>query len=349
MKKHLADIIKVLFFLGLGILFIWLFVRNLTTDEKGEIIHYFTQAQYGWILVSMLFGIVSHLSRTARWQIMLEPMGYKPGFKNVCFALFTGYFANLAVPRLGEVSRCGILAKYEKIPLQKGFGTVVTERAIDVITFGLLFFTVIALQIDKLDLFRQTTLYAQFIGKYQQAESPALYLYLLSALFIGIIYLLYRNREKLEHLIIYQKIKNVIKGFLEGIRSLASIKRPVAFFIHTITIWAMYVGMTWVVFFALPETAGLTGAEALTTMVLGSIGIMVVQGGIGIYPLIVAETLAVFGLLKTTGYAMGWLMWTGQTVMIIMAGVISLILLPILNRKNYETVRDHPVEDFKLG
>jgi len=244
-----------------------------------------------------------------------------------------GYFANMALPRLGEVTRCGILARYERIPLQKAFGTVVTERALDLISLFLAFLINFFIHIDKLNLFKKTSIFKTAQQRYDQIENPG-YIYWVTLFFFAIIlYALFKFRKRISHTKFYKKIKEIILGFWEGIKSLIKIKKPFWFVFHSIFIWIAYLFMTWVAFFSLPETSNLGLDVGLAVLVFGSIGIVIIQGGIGIYPWIVAEILALFLIPGTKGYAMGWLLWTGQTFMIILAGIFSMILIPVLNNK----------------
>ena len=309
-------------------------MHNLTSDEKKEIYNSFINANYFWILVSFVFAFLSHISRTLRWMILLEPMGYIPRKKNAFLALMIGYFANLALPRLGEITRCGILTKYEKIPMQKSFGTVVTERALDLIMLGLIFIVSFFVHINKLKLFKESALYLNISEKYSKIENPNTIFYAIIVIAVIVVFLFLKFRHRISHFKIYIKIKNIYFGFLEGLKSLATIKKPFWFIFHTIFIWVMYLSMTWIIFFCLPETSHLNLGVGLAVLVFGSIAIVLVQGGIGIYPWIVAEILVLFAIPSTTGYALGWLLWTGQTVMVIFTGLISMILLPIINNKS---------------
>ena len=268
--------------------------------------------------------------------MLLETMGYKPKFKNSFLAVMIGYFANLALPRLGEVTRCGILAKYEKIPIQKSFGTVITERAIDLLSLLTAFLITFIFHLDKLSLFKKTNIYNTALDKYYGIESLGWFYGVGFGVLVLVIAILYFIGKKISHTDFYRKIKEIAQGFYEGIKSLVKIKRPFWFVFHSVFIWLMYLGMTWLVFFSLPETSHLGIDVALAVLVFGSVGIIIIQGGIGIYPWIVAEILALFAIPQTTGYAMGWLLWTGQTLMVILAGVVALILLPILKRNSYE-------------
>lgn len=320
----------------MGIFFIWLFMHNLSDEEKKDIYSSFTGANYWWVGLSIIIMFLSHYSRTIRWKILVEALGYKPSTKNLFLALLIGYFANLALPRLGEVSRCGIVTRYEKIPFQKMIGTVVTERAIDLLSLGIAFILTFLLHLEKLARFKELGIYIKAKESFDKIENPGIYYWILIFLFVGSLFLLFKYRSKISHFKWYQKIKNIILGFVEGLKSLFIIKKPFWFIFHSVFIWVAYLLMAWVVFFSLPETSHLGLDVALAVLVFGSIGIIVIQGGIGIYPWIVAQVLVLFGISGTKGYAMGWILWTGQTVMIILAGMVSMILLPFLNDKKHD-------------
>lgn len=312
-------------------------MHNLTADEKKDIYNSFLSANYWWIILSIFIGIFSHYSRAIRWKLLMEPMGYNPSLKNTFMAVMIGYFANLALPRLGEVSRCGILARYEKIPIQKSFGTVVTERAIDMISLMIAFLITFLLHLNKLSLFKQSKLFIKVSERYNQIENPGFIYWIGFGIIALLIFLLYKTKHRLANLAIYKSFKTLLLGFIEGLKSLTKLKKPYSFIFHSINIWVMYLLMAYVVFFSLPETSNLGLDVGLAVLVFGSIGIIIVQGGIGIYPWIVAETLLIFGVSQTKGYTMGWLLWSGQTIMIISFGIISMVLLPLLNRKSHES------------
>lgn len=308
-------------------------MHNLTPEEKKEIFSSFTGANYWWVGLSIVIMFLSHYSRTIRWKILVEALGYKPTTKNLFLALLIGYFANLALPRLGEVSRCGIVTRYEKIPFQKMIGTVVTERAIDLLSLFIAFVLTFLLHLDKMAKFKELGIYIKARESLDKIENPGIYNWSLIILTVGLIFILFKFRHKISHFLWYQKISNIVLGFIEGLKSLFKIKRPFLFIFHSIFIWVAYLFMAWVVFFSLPETSGLGLDVGMAVLVFGSIGIIVIQGGIGIYPWIVAQILLLFGISGTKGYAMGWILWTGQTVMIILSGLMSMILLPLLNDK----------------
>ena len=333
-------------FMGIGLFFIWLFMRNLSDQQKQEIFQSFKLANYSWLLVAFVLGILSHMARAARWKILIEPLGYSPRGINVFMAVMIGYLANMALPRLGEVSRCGILSRYEKIPFNKSFGTVITERVIDMLTFVLLFFIMIFTQSGKIQIYINQKIYAPIQRKFAFELVGSGYLtYLLIGLIIGGLLSVWLVHRRFRNTRLYQKIYQLMLGFLEGMRSLVRIRKPLLFIIYTLIIWLLYLLMAYVVFFSLSETSGLGLDAGLAVLVFGSIGIMVVQGGIGIYPAIVAETLFLWNVPETKGYALGWLIWASQTIMIVIAGIFSLVLLPIYNRSNHDKSGDHSSEN----
>ena len=333
-KNKVITFIKFALFLGLGIVIIWLSLRGLTPDERIQILHSFRIANYNWVILTIVMGITSHVLRALRWMLFFEPMGYNPSFKNTFFAVMVGYFANMAFPRLGEVTRCGILARYEKIPFNKSFGTVITERAIDMIIFIFLFFLMIVTQAGTIGQYLNNNIYPRLAEKFNNPIFNRVFFFSLIAagiIFIAIIYLL---RRRIAASAIFHKIKNLILGFWEGLKSLSQINRPGLFIFYSIAIWALYYFMIYVCFFCFTDTGSLSPGAGLSALVLGSVGIMVTPGGIGLYPAIIQETMLLYGIVRTTGLALGWISWTAQTSMILVIGGISLILLSFNKQKN---------------
>ena len=327
LRSKFLTLIKFVFFLGLGILIIWLSIRDLTLSEKNEIINSFRIANYNWVFLAIILGILSHVLRSLRWMIFFEPMGYHPSFKNTFYAVMVGYFANMAFPRLGEVTRCGILAKYEKIPFNKSFGTVVTERALDLIIFFLLFLLTIFTQIGTLRDYLNNHVYPGLQGKFIHPFSNPIFLAAIAGFLVLVILLFIISRKKIKNSKFYHKIILLIHGFWEGFKSLSQIRRPILFVFYSIAIWFLYFLMVYVCFFCFASTSTLSPGAGLSSLVLGSIGIMITPGGIGLYPAIIQETLLLYGLSRTTGLALGWIAWTAQTAMIFIIGSLSLVML----------------------
>ena len=305
---------------------IWYVYNGLNYEEKRHLYDSFRSANYFWILVSVLFGILSHLSRAYRWKFILEPLGLKPKFWNSFFAVMIGYIANLLLPRLGEASRPGILARYEKMPFDKLFGTVIAERVADLTILATLICVVIISQLDKLEI-ALSGLLASGEKKY---SITTIVVGLIVCLLVVIILLIILKKSSNPFML---KIKNLVKGFIIGVKSIIRMQNSWKFIFHTFFIWGMYILMFYICFFSLPGTADTPLMGMLAAFVMGGLSIIFIQGGIGIYPAAIMGTLALYGIAEPIGLALGWIIWTAQTLMIIFLGSLSLILVPIYNKK----------------
>lgn len=326
--------IKFILFLGLGIVIIWLSLRGLTPEEKQQILHSFRIANYNWVILTIGLGITSHILRALRWRLLLEPMGYHPTMKNTFFAVMIGYFANMAFPRLGEVTRCGILTRYESIPFNKSFGTVITERAIDMLLFVLLFFLMVFTQAGTIGHYLDEKIYPKLAAKIGNHDLNTLLLTITAVTAFIILVTVIALRKKIMDSNFYHAIKRMVFGFWEGLKSLSLMKQPGLFVVYSLAIWTLYFFMIYVCFFCFPDTGSLTPGAGLSALVLGSVGIMITPGGIGLYPAIIQETLVLYGITKTTGLALGWISWSAQTSMILAIGGLSLLLLSFSKQKN---------------
>lgn len=333
MKARIKSFLKFLVFLGIGILITWLSLKDLTPEHKGHLIGSFRTANYFWVVLVIAIGIFSHILRALRWNMLLEPIGKTPSLKNTFLAVMTGYFANLAFPRLGEVTRCGVLLTTDKIPVNKSFGTVITERGIDVLIFLILFLILITTQYHLLVDYLEQKIVPGFADKTNSMAANQLLMIIIFAgiLLFLIMIILVRNAGP-EHQFRY-KIKTAVLGFWEGLISIRSIKMPWLFVLYSLLIWFCYFLMTYLCFRALDETAGLPAMAGFAVLVMGSVGIMITPGGIGLYPLIARDTLILYGVGSSTGFAIGWIVWGSQTLMIITTGIIALIWLRVESRE----------------
>ncbi len=256
-------------------------------------------------------------------------MGYNPSNFNSFFAVMVGYLANMAFPRLGEISRCAVMTKYEKIPFEKAFGTVMAERVVDLIFLLSLTVFAIVSQLDLVGLFLKEEILTPLINKFSGNQSDkVIYLGVIMLVVMGLVYFLKKRINK-----IYSKLRILILGFGEGFKTILKIQNKGLFFLHSVFIWVVYFFMLYVCFFALPQTSQVSLGGVLACFVFGSFGIIAVQGGIGAYPAILTKTLILYGVSAPFGFALGWIAWTAQTTMILIVGVISIVLLPILNKK----------------
>lgn len=325
-NTFLKKTVQVLFAIAIGAGIIWLSIRKLTPSDKQEVLAAFKQANYWWVALSLVVAFISNISRSIRWKMLLKPMGYTPKFGNVMMSVLVAYFANMGLPRLGEVVRCGLLRTHEKVPFEKSLGTVVTERFLDLLVFGALFIINFFLQFNKIHTYVEREIFSKFSFSF---SGTLLALGILGLIALAIVFIF---RKKLAQLTIYQKIKHLIEGFWQGIKSIVKVDKPLLLIFHSLFIWFCYWLMAYLVFQSLPITQNLGVLSSITALCIGTVGMIVVQGGLGIYPLLIAGALVAYGISYPLGYAMGWLMWGSQTIGIISAGVIALILIPILNK-----------------
>jgi hypothetical protein len=325
LKNLIGNTLKVGIPLAFGIYIIWYQYDKLDSEQVEAIKQSFRDANYLFVLLSIFFGTLSHLSRAYRWRYTLEPLGIKIKFSNAFFSVMIAYVANIVFPRLGEVSRCAVIAKYEDQPFEKLFGTVVAERVADMLILLSIIAIVLFLQIDIL----KDTLQDMLV---KGGDSKQL-IWKLAAMGIGAVVIGisgFAFMRKSNHAIVL-KVKNLIGGLMDGIMSISRMDKKWAFIGHTAFIWFMYLAMFYVVFFALPETSNVPVAGVLASFVVGGLSIVLVQGGIGVYPLFVSIVLQLYGLTETAGLTLGWIIWTGQTFMILGWGAFSLIAMPLMN------------------
>lgn len=344
LSKSVISTIKIAFFLFLGILFIWLSVKGLSVSDKREILASFRKTNYVWVLITVFLGLLSHLVRAHRWILLIQPMQYRPGLKNTFYAVMTGYFANMAVPRLGEVTRCGILYRLEKIPVNKSLGTVITERAFDMLVFVILFVLTVFSQYFWLNEYLKKEIFPKFTDKFSGLTSNTSWIFILGTLIVLLVVFYFLYKRVLRKIKIVQKVVGVLKGFWQGIKSLTQLKKPWLFLFDTVIIWFLYFLMVYICFFCMEATSGLSMGAALSTLVLGSVGIMVTPGGIGLYPLIVEATLKLYGVPNTAGLAFGWVSWTAQSLTILLGGTIVMILMA-LNKNPHDATGNHSTEN----
>lgn len=334
LKKKIITAAKVLFFLGLGAFFIWIFVRKLSAEQINDIFANIKKAKFGWLVISLLLGMMSHYARAARSKLMLQPMGYNPSIANSFYAVMVGYLANLAVPRLGEVLRCTFLQRYEKIPFQKTFGTIIAERAIDLAIFVILFFAVFLIEFDRIHEYVNQRVFIPMFGNSNHATSNLQLFFILGVSLSILLWLLFR--KKFRHIKFINKIEQLVIGLWHGVISVTKVKKRGLFLFYTALIWIGYFLMTYVCFFAFDGLVNLSPMAAFTCLVFGTVAFMLVQGGIGLYPVIISETLGLYGVEDTLGYAAGWVGWSVQEIMIVIFGVISLIIVAFNKTKSNE-------------
>ncbi len=320
MIKKLKKLLKIIFPLLIGILFIYLSIKNTSAEDRETIYNAIRNADYRFALISLFLGLLSHLSRAYRWNFMLNSMGYNPRLINNILAIFITYIANLGVPRSGEIFRATIMKTYEDIPFEKSLGTVIAERIVDLIMLILIIGIALIIQFDFLMSFL-----------IEQSFKPTT-LILTVLLFALILWTIIRLLKKY-NLPLSVKIIALIKGLTEGVMTLLKMPKKWSYIFHTFLIWGLYIFMFYIIKFSLPETIDLPFEALLIGFLVGAITMSVTNGGIGIYPFSVSLVLMSYGISKESGIAFGWIVWTSQTTMVILFGALSFFALPIINRK----------------
>jgi uncharacterized protein (TIRG00374 family) len=331
MKKNLRTILQYFFFLGLGIFLVWWSIKDLTSDDKSQIRTAIQTARY-WLLIPV-FGILflSHFIRAIRWKLLIEPLGYKPSTANTVFAVFIGYLANQAVPRLGEVLKCTVLARYEKIPADKLIGTIILERVIDAITLLIIFGITLAIQPDIYSRLIDVIFNSEDDGKTKKTISSSLLLLILGGIvIISLAIWMIKNKKNFKDLgLLFKKIG---KSIWQGLSAIRHLKKRWLFLFFTIGMWTLYLAGGYIGFMALKETQHYGINEAFTVLSAGSIGMIATPGGIGAYALLLQKTMMVYGLNKGIALAFGWILWLAQTAVILMGGLISFVGMPYYNK-----------------
>jgi uncharacterized protein (TIRG00374 family) len=290
-----------------------------------------------WVALSAIISFIAFIIRAHRWNLLIEPLGYTPPLKKTTYSLMVGYFANLAFPRLGEVSRCAALSKAESIPFNKLLGTVIVERVIDVISLLLCMLFAAIIEFKRLGSFFSENIFNPIIKKFEQVTNSPLILTGIIVVFIVLIAVVIYFKRKNKIKGTESAISKLIKGFIDGLRSVSNLKRPGRFIFHSILIWALYYLGTYVAFFAFPFTAGLGAGAALFLLVASGLGMSApVQGGIGAYHLLVSQGLILYGLSQQDGLTFATLLHTLQLLLVVVFGAISLILLFSENKKRAE-------------
>ncbi|PKA98011.1 hypothetical protein B0O79_1691 [Flavobacteriaceae bacterium MAR_2009_75] len=319
MKSTLKKSLKTILPIALGVFLVWYWYQSTSKTERDQILFYIKSADLFWVSASMLLGVLGHISRAIRWNYLLQPLGYSPKISNNTCIILMAYLTNLGIPRTGEILRATALTTYEKVPFEKGIGTIITERVIDVIVLLAIILTTLLLQTEII------------LGYLDNIGIPISKILLMLGLAM-ITFLLFLIFIKKSTNTIAVKIKSFLKGLMEGLLSIFKMKNKWAFIGHTLFIWACYIGMLWVIKYTVPETLDLTLSQLLVAFVAGSLAMMFTNGGIGLYPIAISTALAIFGISKVSGDSFGWIMWIAQTLMVVVFGAISFLVLPLLNR-----------------
>lgn len=330
MNKKIKNILQFLLFISVGILLFWLVYKD--TDFKG-LWQEVKNVNYYWFLLELVLFILAHMSRAARWMMLIEPMNYKPRFWNTFYAVLVMYFVNLGLPRMGEVARCGVVAQYDKVPVSKVLGTMVTERIFDLI---MLFLITLAFIVFGGSLF------SQFLANNPELSENinkffAPYILIIVALFITmglvVFYLIYKG--KFNHIRFFNKVNRFFHNLTAGLMSFRGVKHKGMFIFHTVFIWFAYYIMIYISFLAFNFTAELSMMAALLVFVTSSYGMVApAPNGMGAWHFMVIQSLILLGVVSTQAESFALVVHSLQTAGIIVLGIFAFIALPIINRSD---------------
>jgi len=330
MKKILVTLLKYIIGFGIGGFLIWWSLHNLKGKDLTDLKSALLRARF-WLMFPV-FGILlsSHYFRALRWKQTLLPMGYNPPAFHLLCSILVGYIGNQLIPRAGELLRCTVIARKDKIPVEKLIGTIILERVIDLICLGILCVIIFFAQYDHIQLYadeilQKTTADVEGNGSGRWIKAGVILL-----VFVLLIFILRSFRKTKGGKV----ISKLLKGMWEGLQSIRKVKNKLLFFAYTILIWACYILSTWIGCYALEETAGLNFATATTLLVFGTFGIIIAPGGLGAYPIAIQKTLGFYNIDSNIGLAVGWLLWLAQFIFTIVFGTLGYIALTISKNHN---------------
>jgi glycosyltransferase 2 family protein len=333
MNKKLKNILQYGFFLALGIfLSVWQY-NQMTADEKKFFAQSIRECNYWVVLPVFLMSVLSHLSRAARWRILIEPLGKKPHLSTSFATVMIGYLVNTFVPRVGEVAKCTLLGKREKIPVDKLIGTILVERTVDLFSYFIIILITVALQFERVE----TLVVEIFSGGKDSAGKMNPFMKL--GIFIGTciaVALLFRFIfRRFSHNRIVQKMKGIANGLRDGFSTIKKINHKGWFIAHTIFIWLMYLLQIQVGFLALEYTSHLGLDAAFATLTLGTLAMIITPGGMGAFPIAVAKVLVLFNITQIMAQSFGWIMWGASTGIVIIVGLICYIWYEIQTHRRH--------------
>lgn len=333
-KKTFLVFVKTVLPILLGLYLFWIFFTGMSDADKQSFREALTSANYFWIFLSLGVSLIALFSRAVRWKYMLEPLGYQTPLSHRYHAMMIGYLINFTIPRAGEVSRAAMLYRSDAIPFSKSFGTIIAERAIDLIMLGIVFLITMAIGYE--DLMKIFDQIAALNGP-EQVKSEGISTKMIVYLIVGI-FVLGGALITLFHKGFRTKLFGFITDVLNGVLSVFKTKNPLGFIGHSVLIWICYVLMFAIPFFAMPETSEFPASGYLIGFIAGAVGITLTNGGLGVYPLLVGMVVTFYiqddypENAEGIGKALGMLVWLSQTIFMIVLGLLSLALLP----KNYD-------------
>lgn len=324
MKAFLIKFAKITIPLSIGVYLLWFFFHQMEEEQLNDFYNTIYAANYWWILLSIILSFFAYIIRAERWKLTLEPMGYPTKFKNRYHSLMTGYIINLTVPRAGEASRSVMLLRSEKVPFAPSFGTIISERVVDMAFLGSIAVITYLLNIESFGLIFESI---QATFGLKEDSSVKTYLYLIIGFITLTLLLFYFFVPKFKG-----KITQFVSGLLSGVFSIFKMRQFGLYIFYSFLIWGLYVLYFYVCFLSIPQTAVISFNTVLLAFIAGSVGIVFTNGGIGAFPLLIGIVIGIVEKDAITnaqaiGNALGMIIWSFQTLLVILLGVLSLFIL----------------------
>lgn len=331
MKKAYPVILKYLIVFGIIVLLVWLSFHKVSVKDKNDMLRAFQHAKYILLLPVFVLLLLSHYFRSLRWKQLIEPMGYNPPVFDLLCGLLVGYLANQFIPRGGEIIRCTFVARQRKIPLEKLIGTIITERAVDVICLVVLGLAVFFFQYAflSLNVKNAVLMIGDKFNNGSRLQHWIMALSIIAALLVIVFIIKYIKKR---FSVFFAKL---FRGFKEGFLSIKKLQSKGRFIIYTLLMWACYIFSTWIGCFAMEETVNLNLGTGISMLFAGTLGIILTPGGIAAYPYAIQQTVVFYGINEGAGKALGWLLWGAQFIFTVFFGTLAYIAIN-LRKKRYE-------------
>jgi len=319
--------LKFIAFLSVGMILLWFAFRNVNFNK---LVASLKEANYWWLLLSIFFATLAFVSRSRRWVLLINPLGYYPSTLNSFYSLMTGYLANLALPRVGEITRCVALGKKEKIPVDQLIGTVMVERTVDFFSLLTIMIVLIFTSGDQIGLFLKESILLPIQQKIIDLFGST---WILWVIFLGLgliaLFVMIRYRHDLRKIRFFSKMFDVAKGIISGLKTITNLRRKWEFIFHTLFIWLNYALMTWVVVFSLESTSHITFGNSIFILVIGGLAMSApVTSGIGAFHYIIREgLLIVYGIPIEDGLVYALLTHESQLIFVAIIGAISFFMI----------------------
>jgi len=334
LKKILNTVLKITIPLLISVVVLYFTYKDYDFSLFGEKLR---SINMWWIAGALLFSALSPLFRGLRWNLLLDPIGYHVPYRDTVLTVFTGYAANIIIPRFGEISRCAILDRTDHVPFSKGFGTLVAERFVDMI----LLVTISGLTI----LFQSSRFVQLFEGAGSQTDAvsdtssrihghfwqePRFLIWAAVITILAVLLAVIWRR-----LNIWNRIKEFVANFWNGFMSLRKVKRLTLFLIYSLAIWICYYLEMYIAFFSMPSTASIGPVAGLVCFVASSFAVLVpTPNGAGPWHFVVINMLLAYGVPETDAQTLALVLHTAQTFCYLMTGALAWIVLQLKLRKN---------------